>query len=219
MAKKKITTAQNVLEAYMDYVLENQAQPKNVYVFAKHMGITEAEFYGFFSSFSAIENNVFEVFFSNVHALLESDEAFSTYDAKNKLLSFYYTFFETLTANRSFVLFALTENKNKLEAAKTLSGLHKKFKAFVSDLDIESFDLMQAQLEKMKDAALAEIAWGQFLLTLKFWMDDTSPNFEKTDLYIEKSINASFELLKIKPLDSLIDFGKFLFKEKVAPKN
>ena len=53
---------------------------------------------------------------------------------------------------------------------------------------------------------------------MKFWLDDSSASFEKTDIYIEKSVKATFELLNIAPVDSLIDFGKFIFKEKVYSK-
>jgi hypothetical protein len=53
---------------------------------------------------------------------------------------------------------------------------------------------------------------------MKFWLEDTSSSFEKTDIFIEKSVNTSFDLLDIKPLKSIIDFGKFLFKEKVLQK-
>ena len=49
-------------------------------------------------------------------------------------------------------------------------------------------------------------------------MEDESPAFEKTDIYIEKSVKASFELMNIAPLESLIDFGKFIFKEKTQKK-
>ena len=54
------------------------------------------------------------------------------------------------------------------------------------------------------------------LVTLKFWLDDDSADFEKTDLFIEKSIAATFELANTKPLKSVVDFGKFLFKEKIS---
>ncbi|MEM6517296.1 MAG: TetR/AcrR family transcriptional regulator, partial [Bacteroidota bacterium] len=55
----------------------------------------------------------------------------------------------------------------------------------------------------------------QLLLTMKFWLDDQSANFEKTDIFIEKSVNTSFDVLNIAPVRSLIDFGKFVFKERV----
>ena len=52
------------------------------------------------------------------------------------------------------------------------------------------------------------------LTVMKFWIDDTSPSFEKTDIFIEKTLNTSFDVLNIAPLKSVIDFGKFLLKEK-----
>ena len=54
---------------------------------------------------------------------------------------------------------------------------------------------------------------------MKFWMDDTSASFEKTDIFIEKSVNTSFDVLNVIPLKSIIDFGKFIFKEKVKMNN
>ena len=51
-------------------------------------------------------------------------------------------------------------------------------------------------------------------MTIKFWIDDTSKAFEKTDVFIEKSVNTSFDLIDTTPLKSLIDFGKFIYKEK-----
>ncbi len=46
-------------------------------------------------------------------------------------------------------------------------------------------------------------------------MDDTSASFEKTDVFIEKSVRASFDLIDTTPLKSLVDLGKFLYKEKI----
>ena len=75
-------------------------------------------------------------------------------------------------------------------------------------------DIKQEQLEKIQDNALKESAWLQLLLTMKFWLDDTSASFEKTDIFIEKSVNTTFDVLDIAPLKSVLDFGIFLFKEK-----
>jgi hypothetical protein len=61
--------------------------------------------------------------------------------------------------------------------------------------------------------AIQESAWVQFLFTLKFWMEDGSAALRKTDIYIEKSVKLSFDLMNI-TINSLIDFGKFIFKEK-----
>jgi ubiquinone biosynthesis protein COQ9 len=49
---------------------------------------------------------------------------------------------------------------------------------------------------------------------IEFWKKDTSPSFEKTDIFIEKTIDTGFELMDNEPLRKVVDLGKFLFKEK-----
>jgi len=46
-------------------------------------------------------------------------------------------------------------------------------------------------------------------------MSDESPSFEKTDVAIEKSVNTIFDLFDNTPLNNVLDFGKFLWKEKI----
>ena len=54
----------------------------------------------------------------------------------------------------------------------------------------------------------------QLLFLMKFWIEDRSEKFEKTDAAIEKSVNTAFDVFDNTPLDSLLDLGKFLWKEK-----
>jgi len=215
MAKKKNITPLFIISAYMDHVLEHGTQPKNVYAFAKNNNFDEAKFYEFFSSFQVLEENIFTTFGTNTIAALANSEEFATFDARNKLLSFYYTFFEQVTANRSYVVHSLTANKNQLQSLKLLKGLKTVFSNFIENLDIKTLDLNQERLEKFQNRAINETAWVQFLMTLKFWLDDTSSSFDKTDQYIEKSVNASFDLIDNTPLRSIVDFGKFILKEKL----
>ena len=67
----------------------------------------------------------------------------------------------------------------------SLKGFHKHFKQFIDDLDIETLDIQQDQIEKFQHKALQESAWIQLLVTMKFWLEDTSSSFEKTDVFIE----------------------------------
>ena len=218
MAKKKNITKENVISFYMDYFLEHNKKPNTVYQFAKLNNFEEAEFYKHFTNFETIDETIFEVFFEQTLQLLQKSDEYETYDAKTKLLSFYYTFFEILTANRSFVVAILNHDKNQLKNIKKLDLLRKHFKNFFQSLEIEKLDLQQEKLIEFQEKSMNEMAWIQFALLLKFWIDDTSSSFEKTDIFIEKSVNASFDLMDIKPLKSLFDLGKFMWKEKVSMK-
>ncbi len=215
MAKKKSISKTDLISMYMDYVLEFNEDPKSVYKFSKDNNLEETYFYQCFSSFESIKTQIFSSFFENTMTLLNKSDDFKTFDARNKLLSFYFTFFEVLTANRSYVVYALKQKENKLEGLKSLKELRSHFKKFISHLEIEKLELKQERLEKIQDKAITEAAWAQLLLTIKFWLDDTSPSFEKTDVFIEKSVNVSFDIMNIAPIKSVIDLGKFLFKEKM----
>ena len=216
MSKKNTPTQNSLIELYMAYVLEHNHAPKSVYAFAKSNGFEESEFYTFFANFDSLENTIFSLFFTNTLETLESSKDYPTYDSRNQLLSFYFTFFENLTANRSYVVYALNENCNKLENLRKLKGLRSKFLDYIDRLDIEVLQIKNKQLELLKDGIVQESYWVQLMMTLKFWLDDTSTSFDKTDIFIEKSINASFDLISISPLKSIVDLGKFLFKEKIS---
>lgn len=217
MARKKNISKDDLISWYMGFVLEHNHHPKSVFSFAKENNFEEADFYKFFGSFEAIEQSIFGEFFNNTLKMLAKSEEYPTYDARNKLLSFYFTFFELLTANRSYVVYALRGNESvlKLTSLKLLKDLKQDFKTFANNIGIEKIDLQQEQLVKIQEKTTQESSWIQMVLTLKFWLDDTSASFEKTDIFIEKSVNSRFDLLDIKPLKSLLDFGKFILKEKV----
>ncbi len=214
MAKKNIILSTDMISFYMNYVLENNEKPKSVFSFAKANNFNESLFYNYFGNFESLEQSIFKAFFDNTMTVLEKNEDYKTFDARNKLLSFYFTFFETLTANRSYVTFALSDHMSDMKKIKALSKLRKSFTEYIETLDIETLDIKQKRLEQLQERSIQESAWLQLLFTMKFWLDDTSASFEKTDIFIEKAVNASFDIIDIKPLKTVIDLGKFLFKEK-----
>ena len=132
------------------------------------------------------------------------------------MLTYFYTCFELLTLNRSYVLFALGDNKQFLDKISELREMRSGVKAFASELVEEANADKTLKISKQSPRVFSEGAWVQFLFLLKFWMDDSSAGFEKTDLAIEKSVTTIFDVFDNTPLDNLIDFGKFLYKESFA---
>lgn len=216
--KKSAITKDKIVSLYMNYRLENNEKPKSVYLFAKTNGFTETEFYSFFGTLESVEKEIFKMFLEKTIELIEKDPNYNTYDMKSKMLSFYFTFFEMLSANRSYVVMSLKEHQNQLKNLMQLSSLRIGFKNYITEIMTDEVRTQHEKFQNFQDKAIQETAWIQFLLTIKFWLEDESPAFEKTDIYIEKSVKLSFELMNIAPIDSLIDFGKFLFKEKIHNK-
>ena len=216
--KKTILTRDKIVSMYMNYRLENNNQPKSVYQFSKINGFEESQFYSFFGTLESVEKEIFKIFLENTVALIQKDPAYESYDMKSKMLSFYFTFFELLSANRSYVVMSLKEHQNQLKNLMQLSGLRIEFKNYITQIISDEVRTQHEKFQNFQEKAIQETSWIQFLLTMKFWLDDESPAFEKTDIYIEKSVKATFELMNIAPIDSIIDFGKFIFKEKIQNK-
>jgi hypothetical protein len=208
-------TADKITELYMHYCLENNKKPESVYLFARHIGISEKEFYGHFASIESLEKRVFVSFHNLTLRLIGQSPETALAGFQEKLLTYYFTYFEILTANRSYVVFALKEDKNRLNGILKLKELRTEFMAFITDASAGYLKAKSERVLKLQQNALEEGGWVQFLLTLKFWLDDESIGFEKTDLFIEKSIRATFDVIDTTPLESVIDFGKFLIKERL----
>lgn len=211
---------QKILELYSNYVLRNNKKPLNVYSFCEDHGFSENDFYFYYANFEQLEADYLRFFMDRSIELIKEEETYEVEHPKHKLLSFYYTFFEQLTMNRSLIIYLLGSEKNNLQNLKKLWSLKREFQVFIRSLGISEPLLTNttessAKIEKLRHKGIEELYWGHFVATLKFWMDDRSSNFEKTDIFIEKSVDTSFEFLDVKPLKKLVDLGKFLFNEKV----
>ncbi|HCQ24166.1 MAG TPA: heat-shock protein [Flavobacteriaceae bacterium] len=213
---KSDTLKTKLITQYMEQVLEHETYPKSVYKFCKTAKIEEKDFYNVFSSLDAVREYVWEVFFTNAMQVLEKDKDFKKGSRREKLLSFYFTFFEVLLLNRSYVLFALKREMNIMKDLVFLKRLRLHFKVFATDLIEEGNADKDSRWSQHPPKLFSEAAWAQLLFLMKFWIEDTSEQFEKTDAAIEKSVNTAFDVFDNTPLDTLLDFGKFLWKETVA---
>lgn len=211
---KTAITADKLIALYMDHILVNEKIPGSVYKFCKDHKVKEEEFYAFFGSFEALQAAIWDRFFENTMELLQKNKQFNAMSNEEKMLTFFFTFFENLGLNRSYVLFVLKAHKNPIENLSQLKGLRKQFKNFASGLIEEKNSEKNLKILQHNAPLFSEGAWLQFLFLLKFWMEDGSPGFEKTDIAIEKSVTTIFQIFENTSLEKIIDLGKFLYKEK-----
>ncbi|MDT0649046.1 TetR family transcriptional regulator C-terminal domain-containing protein [Autumnicola edwardsiae] len=213
---KKKLDEDRLISLYTDYVLEEEKTPGTVYKFCKENKIDEQEFYQFFGSFEGLEKGIWSRFYDHALNVIGKSPEYESFSNREKMLTFFYTFFEILTANRSYVLFTLKKGEMPLKNLEQLKGLRKKVKSFAANLVREGNQEKSVNVIRQSEAVFSEGAWIQLLFLLRFWKDDNSPGFESTDVAIEKSVNTIFDVFDSTPLDRIVDFGKFLWKEKMA---
>lgn len=216
---------EKIRQAYVDYVLEQGQPPVSVFQFAKGLSLPEAEFYNHYTSFAAIEADVWLALAKQARATIEADSVYGTYSVREKLLAYYYTWIEILKGQRSFVVYSYgqlmgaTARPNPMAMRRMMNNsVLRPFKAefndFVRDLLAEGRESKEVEPRPFISDRYADALWVQVVTVLNFWVRDTSKGFEKTDTLIEKAVNTAFDLFGRTPLDSIFDLVKFRLQNR-----
>ncbi len=203
-----------IREAYIKHWLENGRRPVSIYSFCQQLETSEAAFYEIYASFDAVEKDIWRAFFEDTLEKLKEDETYRNYSVREKLLAFYFLWVQRLRENRSYIL--LQKDKylapplhlDKLEAFRVA------FYDYIRDLIKEAYAAGEVKERKYVSDQYVHGFWLQALFVLQYWVKDDSDRFEMTDAAIEKAVNLSFQLISSNTLDSILDFGKFMFARK-----
>ncbi|HEV2479999.1 MAG TPA: TetR family transcriptional regulator C-terminal domain-containing protein [Puia sp.] len=208
MEKKEIR------DAYTKYWLENGKRPVSVYTFVQQLGIPESGFYDNYASFDAVEKDIWRAIFEETLEKLKADETYRTYGVREKLLAFYFLWVQELRGQRSYILLQRERflvpgtHLDKLDTFRTA------FYDYIRELIKEGYGTGEVKERKFISDQYVHGFWAQALFVLRYWIKDDSERFEMTDAAIEKAVNLSFQLISSGTIDSILDFGKFVFARK-----
>lgn len=211
-AKKTIDQGKAFEKAYKDYVLNHGVEPPSVYKFASDLGVEEPIFYEYFSSFSNIKSQLWQGYIHNTISTLKKDKSYADYTVREKLLAFYYTLIEALKQDRSFVVHCLQGLKKTDITPDFLKKFKDQFNDYANELIGQGIENQEIKDRPVIGKRYHDAMWLQLLFVLNFWAKDTSHKFESTDAAVEKAVNLSFDLLGPGPLDTIVDFAKFLYQ-------
>lgn len=204
-----------ILEGYVTHVLEHGSEPKSVFKFAKDLKMKEEEFYSHFTSFETIKSAIWVSLFDATLEQIEAQEVYKEYSVREKFLSFLFTWIEELKKNRSYLLtIYLDKSKSFKSLPSDTREFKEKFKDFAGEIILEGKETQEIASRPLISDRYDEALWLQVAFVFRYWLDDRSPRFEKTDAAIEKSVNFAFDLMGKSALDSFLDFAKFLYQNK-----
>lgn len=216
-AKKKTKTDKKtkITQAYREYILLHGEEPASVFAFCKDIKIKEEDFYEYFNDFAQIADSFWTEKFEEARAALENSAEFAQFTARDKFLSFYFSFFENLKKDRSYALLNLKDLslKNLLDG-KQMKNLKKHYKSWAQQLIIDAKNRDEISGRSRISNTYDDLLWYQFLFLLDYWKKDRSRGFEKTDEAIEKAVNLGFDLMEKNAIDSAFEFGKFMFQNR-----
>jgi hypothetical protein len=203
-----------IKSAYQDHLLRSGSRPASVYKFCLDIDIKEEDFYNFFGSFDAVERQIWNGFIQKTISRLKADEAFGLFTAREQILSFYFALIEELRSHRSFILLQLTDIRQTDVAPPFLKDFRSSFEKFMGEILNAGKGKGEIANRPWLDERYPGLFWLHMIFILRFWRNDDSAGFEKTDAAIEKSVNLAFDLISKGAVDTAFDFGKFLFQNR-----
>jgi hypothetical protein len=206
---------QQIKNQYINYVNIKGRRPYTDFGFLKDTTIEEAVFQAHFGSCLAVEQAIWADWFDQTVEDITSEEIFAQYSVREKILALNFTFLEKLKAQRNFAQLTLQPLSNFRLGVDVLNYLEESFSAFISQMISEGTYSGEITARPLISQHYQKVLWFQFVLTLRFWVKDQSPNTENTDAFVEKSINFAFDLLARNIADSAFDFVKFWWQQKI----
>ncbi|MBL6449245.1 TetR/AcrR family transcriptional regulator [Fulvivirga sp. 29W222] len=212
--KAKVNPSSKITEAYREYVLLNGSQPPSVFQFMKNLKMKEDVFYEYYGSFENLEKEIWSGYITETTSILHNDDNYAAYSSREKLLAFYYTLIEVLKKDRSYVSYSFKNVKRPELTPSFLKEFKTDFIDFVQGILNEGLDTEEIIKRPLISDRYKDGLWLQLMFVLNFWLKDESKGFINTDAAIEKSVHLSFELMGRGPLDTMVDFAKFLYNNR-----
>ncbi len=221
MAKKKKTevpiTPLDIMSRYMSYV-GNPSADVSLDDFFQSSDIVSALFYSHFEDQEQLEREIWTYFMKDSIQTVEGDINPEMLSVENKLLGLFFTFFQNVSLNQEYFKRHLALRKNIVDKSKLYAGMKDVFHAYLLSIYQPSCQVpplgAKESIETIMQQGFVYTYWAELVLLIEFWLRDESPEFQKTDVAIEKSLKATHEVRTIQPLRSVIDLGLFLWKER-----
>lgn len=205
---------EDIIHHFIKQVSSHGKKPDSVYAFMDSMDAKEQEFYDFFQSVTDLEKNTWLWFFETTLSKMQAEEAYAEYAVREKMLSFFFTIVETLKPHREFVQIYKRANVSATRVTPAHMLLaYEYYVNWVGQLVQEGTETGEIADRSLINQRYPDGLWVTMLTILRYWLKDDSEDFDKTDTFIEKLTNFNFDMLGVTPLDSGLDFAKFLFQE------
>lgn len=202
-----------IFEAYKSFVGTQQHVPSSIGQLCLVYNLDADEVKAHFADCESIESAIWDDYLERTLLEISGQEVYPEYSVREKLLSFYYTLFETLKPDRDFAAWRLDHwnfwNPNPGE----LKSFQQNFEEYLNALIGEG--LVSGEIAGRMVLGEKYAGWHRYQLwyILTYWADDKSEDFQHSDEAVEKTVNLGFDLMGENVLDTAFDFLKFWWQK------
>ncbi|MCJ2164211.1 MULTISPECIES: TetR/AcrR family transcriptional regulator [unclassified Pseudodesulfovibrio] len=214
-AGKKTENRRAILEAAVDLLIESGFKSMSMRAVARKAGVGDATIYSYFPTKDALIYGYYEESLEGaVRSMAEIDD-FERFDLREKLQLLFETILEGYLADREFVSETFSSVFFRpVPGGKGVRAIRSRFLEIVR----EQFDIA-TEAGELPDIILKDLVyqciWDYFIATILYWLKDDSEQFSNTTLFIDKSLDLGYVMLKSGVLDKVTGLASFLFKSHV----
>jgi hypothetical protein len=201
-----------ISEAYMGNIRKDGHAPASVHRFCQDLGISEKDFYMAFPNLDSVEKHFWKAWIESIFTAVSAGKEWSSFSAKERYLAFLFAFTGEALEHRSL----LEQRFGKLTLLcrpTSLDSLKNSFKDFASDLIHHGMDQGEIAHRGALGNLYPEVLYIHWRSVLEYFLKDDSEGFERTDAFIEKTVEFAFDLLRTQAIDSAADLARFLLPQ------
>jgi hypothetical protein len=201
-----------ICEAFMKTLQNVGHPPVSVHRFCEEIGISEKDFYMAFPNLEAVEKHFWKNWMEGIASGVSSGKEWISFSAKERYLAFLFAFTGEALEQRSL----LEQRFGKLTllcSPTSLDGLKNSFKDFAAEIIRHGMDNGDIANRGPLGNLYPEVLYVHWRSVLEYFLKDESQGFERTDAFIEKTVEFAFDLLRTQAIDSAADLGRFLLPQ------
>ena len=190
-----------IIEAYKEMLIGGEGEI-NSFTISRKVGISEKEFFQFFTSADDVARKIWSNLGDQVMEVLNGSELHNSYPPRQKVLSYFFTFFEVALNERTFI-------ERTAHCTDLLKNYKENFKNYIGDIVQEGIATEDMKERLSLSNYYPNVLWELHMKLIHFWLDDTSDNFVETEKAIEIYSKVPLELMGPNLLDSLFETVKY----------
>ena len=200
---------QQIEKAYLHELKTEGKPPISIFKLCQTLGLSERDFFSEYSSLEAVEMHWWKDMMDRVILSVESGAEWPDFSARNRLLAFFFAFTTASLDYRSLLLMRMGHT-NPLKSVPEWSALEDRYEVFALSILMHGRQQDEIATRGPVNTIYPRVLKLLLRSVVAFNLKDTSPKFERTDAFIEKSITLLFDLMGRQALDSGFDLLRFL---------
>lgn len=213
--KQKQENRRAILDAAVELIIEKGVRGASMRAIARAAGVGDATIYNYFPTKEALLYGYYSDSLEDAAQALEQVGGVEEFDLREKMQTLFELILEGYLGDREFVAETFPSVFfHPIPLDKGIRSIRSRFIELVSEqfrAAEESGELPEVLLKEL----VCHFIWDFFIASVLYWIKDDSEQFSNTTIFIDKSMDLGYTMLKSGVLDKVTGLASFLFKSHV----